>query len=233
MCVVQRVAVRAADRCWSRTADRARAPRRPPPRRTCDHRRGLATATTTCAVGRRVRLVGRQRRMLVAEPARDSARSPRRCPTGRPSTDTAESSSAMSRNCPLPGPRRCDVREQDALHGVERREAIGDRHADLGRSGLGKPGDVHQPRLALDHHVVAGHVAARAGRAVTRRSSSRSAARSAPARDRDRIRAARACPGGSSRPARRPSAISSSSSARPSADFRSTATLFLLRLTLR
>ena len=67
---------------------------------------------------------------------------------------------------PLAGPLPLDVREQDALHRVECGQAVGDRHANLGGSGLREAGDVHQPRLALDHHVVAGLVAARPGRAV-------------------------------------------------------------------
>ena len=126
-------------------------------------------------VGRGIRLVRRERRMLVAEPAGtlagggDDAGWQAEHRNGRIEQRDVE-------ELPLAGSLPLNVREQDALHGVERGQAIGDRHADLGRAALGEAGDVHQPRLALDHHVVAGFVAARPGGAVARRSSSRSAA---------------------------------------------------------
>ena len=183
------------------------------------------------AVCRRIRLVGRQRWMLVAEAAgalpggRDDADRQAEHRHGRVEQRDVE-------ELPLAGSLPLNVREQDALHRVERGQAVGDRHANLGGSGLGEAGDVHQPRLALDHHVVAGLVAARPGRAVP----------GDRAVDQPRVeRRARSGPkpSRSSVPGRKFSITTSaerkrsSISARPSSDFRSTATLFLLRLTVR
>jgi hypothetical protein len=117
------------------------------------------------AVGGRVGFVGSQRGMFVAEASGtlagrgdDSDRKAEDGHRGIEERDVDELSLAR----PLP----LNVRQQDPLDGIQRREAIGDRHADLGRAGLREPGDVHQPRLTLDHHVVAGFVPARPGGAV-------------------------------------------------------------------
>ena len=48
--------------------------------------------------------------------------------------------------------------EQDAVHGVEAGQVIGDRHADPRRRAVPMAGDVHQPALALDDGVVARQV---------------------------------------------------------------------------
>ena len=72
----------------------------------------------------------------------------------------------MSTNCPLSCGRPADVRQQDALHRIERRQTIRDRHADPGGSRLRKSGYVHHPRLPLDDNVVAGQITAGPGGAV-------------------------------------------------------------------
>ena len=117
--------------------------------------------------------------------------------------------------------------------GVQARQVVGDRDADARRRAVGKAGHVHDAGLALDHRVVAGQ-RARAGRSGrSRRSSSRSAADSAPPPTRSRTRARPGCRAGSSRSARRPSRRAGAARRRRPAVFRSSATLFLLRFSAR
>jgi hypothetical protein len=103
--------------------------------------------------------------MRVAEPAGTLPRG-RNDPGGQPQNRHRRIEERDIEELTLAGLEPLDVRNQDALHGVERRQAVGDRHADLGRSRFRKPGHVHQPRLALDDHVVAGLRSAGAGGAV-------------------------------------------------------------------
>ena len=66
------------------------------------------------------------------------------------------------------GARAGQQREYDAVGGGHARDEVGDGRADLHRRAVGEPGDVHEPGFALDDQVVAAAPGLRAGLAEPR-----------------------------------------------------------------
>ena len=202
-------------RRWWRSARRGPAPAR----RDLAQRRELlvvADREDELAVGGGEELVGRDRRVRVAHPARDGAGQR----VGRALVDQRGEQATRTGRPRRAGPRRCASRwrsgGQDADRGEEPGDDVDQRDADLLRLAVGLAGDGHQAAERLDEQVVARQrragARAEAGdravdqRGVGGRERSSSRGRAGPSRRAGSSRPRRRRPRPARAPARRPPA---------------------------